>query len=174
MLWGRGGDGLKIIFLFILFHLTVNQMIPIRCKTVLLTGQHFIDLLPSMEPFTDGLIFICSTSHVIFTSYYQSKKTWSHPDSQTLRTWVEGVFIDQNNQKKWRCITNTYRLVSLGKSVLFDPRTDLLPPVCGLGQQIRPRVKENCCCPQIWSITVYYWPVDRTSAIFIRWHHDHD
>ena len=40
--------------------------IHIRCKTVLLTGQQFIDLLPAIEQLlTDGLIFIGSISHVI-------------------------------------------------------------------------------------------------------------
>ena len=39
--------------------------IHIRCKTVLLTGQQFIDPLPAIELLTDGLIFIGSISHVI-------------------------------------------------------------------------------------------------------------
>ena len=38
--------------------LTVNNKIPIICKTVLLTGQQFIDLLSAIELLTNGLIFI--------------------------------------------------------------------------------------------------------------------
>ena len=34
------------------------QKIPIRCITVLLTGQQFIDILPTIELLNDGLIFI--------------------------------------------------------------------------------------------------------------------
>ena len=37
---------------------------------------------------------------------------------------------------------------------MFDPRTDLLPEAAGWGQQIRSRVKQNCCCPRSQSITV--------------------
>ena len=48
--------------------MTVNNKIPTSCKTDLLTGQLFIDLLPAIELLTDGLIFIGSTSHVILTS----------------------------------------------------------------------------------------------------------
>ena len=48
--------------------MTVNNKIPTSCKTDLLTGQQFIDLLPAIELLTDGLIFIGSTSHVILTS----------------------------------------------------------------------------------------------------------
>ena len=40
--------------------LTVDKKIPIRCKTVLLTSQRFIDLLRAIELLTDGLIFIGS------------------------------------------------------------------------------------------------------------------
>ena len=29
---------------------------------------------------------------------------------------------------------------------MFDPRMDLLPEAAGWGQQIRSRVKQNCCC----------------------------
>ena len=35
--------------------MTINNKIPIRCITVLLTGQQFIDLLPAVELLTDGL-----------------------------------------------------------------------------------------------------------------------
>ena len=48
--------------------MTVDNKIPTICKTDLLTGQQFIDLLPAIELLTDGLIFIGSTSHVILTS----------------------------------------------------------------------------------------------------------
>ena len=48
--------------------MAVNNKIPTSCKTDLLTGQQFIDLLPAIELLTDGLIFIGSTSHVILTS----------------------------------------------------------------------------------------------------------
>ena len=48
--------------------LAVNNKIPICCKTVPLTGQQFIDLLPAVELLTDGLIFIGSISHAILTS----------------------------------------------------------------------------------------------------------
>ena len=47
--------------------MTVNNKILISCKTVLLTGQQFIDLLLAIELSTDGLIFIGSVSHVIWT-----------------------------------------------------------------------------------------------------------
>ena len=33
---------------------------------------------------------------------------------------------------------------------------------CSFGQQIRPRVKQNCCCPRTQSITVYYYPQQNT------------
>ena len=57
--------------------------IHIRCKTVLLTGQQFIDLLPAIEQLlTDGLIFIGSISHVILMLIKIKKKL-----------------------KKWRCLT---------------------------------------------------------------------
>ena len=39
-------------------HLAVNNITPISCKTVLLTGQEFIDLLPAIELLTDDLIFL--------------------------------------------------------------------------------------------------------------------
>ena len=45
--------------------MTVNNKIPTSCKTDLLTGQQFIDLLPAIELLTDGLIFIGSTSHMM-------------------------------------------------------------------------------------------------------------
>ena len=41
---------------------------PIRCKTVLLIGQQFIDLLPATELLTGDLIFIGQISHVLLTS----------------------------------------------------------------------------------------------------------
>ena len=47
--------------------MTVNNKIPTSCKTDLLTGQQFIDLLPAIELVADGLIFIGSISHVILT-----------------------------------------------------------------------------------------------------------
>ena len=60
--------------------------------------------------------------------------------------------------KKWRCIKKiSYRLAFRTTAVLFDPLTDLLPSACGFGQQIRFRVKQNCCCPRTHSITVYYY-----------------
>ena len=45
--------------------LTVNNKIPISCKTVLLTGQQFIDLLPAIKLLIDDLIFIGSKNHTI-------------------------------------------------------------------------------------------------------------
>ena len=50
----------------------INNKIPTSCKTDLLTGQQFIDLLPAIELLTDGLIFIGSLSHVILTSQCQN------------------------------------------------------------------------------------------------------
>ena len=47
--------------------LTVNNKIPIRCNTVFLTVQQFIDLLRAYELLTDGLIFIGSISQIILT-----------------------------------------------------------------------------------------------------------
>ena len=52
--------------------MAVNNKIPTSCKTDLLTGQHFIDLLPAIELLTDGLIFIGSLSHMILTSHCQN------------------------------------------------------------------------------------------------------
>ena len=52
--------------------LAVNNKIPTSCKTNLLTGQQFIDLLPAIELLTDGLNFIGSLSHVILTSQCQN------------------------------------------------------------------------------------------------------
>ena len=52
--------------------LAVNNNIPTSCKTNLLTGQQFIDLLPAIELLTDGLNFIGSLSHVILTSQCQN------------------------------------------------------------------------------------------------------
>ena len=52
--------------------MTVYNKIPTSCKTDLLTGQQFIDLLPAIELLTDGLIFIGSLSHVILTSQCQN------------------------------------------------------------------------------------------------------
>ena len=52
--------------------LAVNNKIPTSCKTDLLTGQQFIDLLPAIELLTDGLNFIGSLSHVILTSQCQN------------------------------------------------------------------------------------------------------
>ena len=52
--------------------MAVNKKIPTSCKTDLLTGQQFIDLLPAIELLTDGLIFIGSLSHVILTSQCQN------------------------------------------------------------------------------------------------------
>ena len=46
---------------------TVNK-IPFSCKTVLLTGQQIINLLPAIEMLSDCLIFIGSISHVILAS----------------------------------------------------------------------------------------------------------
>ena len=51
--------------------LAVNNKIPIGFKTVLLTGQQFIDLCPAIELLTDGLIFIGSIRNVILTSQRQ-------------------------------------------------------------------------------------------------------
>ena len=46
-------------------HFDVNKKIPICCKTILLTGQQIIHLLPAIELLTDGLNFIGSISHMI-------------------------------------------------------------------------------------------------------------
>ena len=52
--------------------LTIDKKISILFSiTALLTGQQFIELLPAIERFTDGLIFIGSMSHVILTSECQ-------------------------------------------------------------------------------------------------------
>ena len=51
--------------------LTINNKIS-SCKTDLLTGQQFIDLLPTIELLTDCLIFIGSLNHVILTSQCQN------------------------------------------------------------------------------------------------------
>ena len=52
--------------------LAINNKILTSCKTDLLTGQQFIDLLPAIELLTDGLIFIGSICHVILTSQCQN------------------------------------------------------------------------------------------------------
>ena len=50
--------------------MTFNTKTPISCKTALLTSKQFIDLLPTIELLTDGLIFIGSISNVILTSQW--------------------------------------------------------------------------------------------------------
>ena len=47
-------------------HNPINNTILSSCKTLLLTGQQFINLLPAIELLTDGLIFIGSISHMIY------------------------------------------------------------------------------------------------------------
>ena len=68
--------------------------------------------------------------------------------------WRKWIIIFFKNEGVYQ---NSYRLASRTSAVLFDPRTDLLPSACGFGQQIRPRVKQNRCCPRTQSITVYYF-----------------
>ena len=51
---------------------TINNKISTSCKTDLLNGQQFIDLLPTIELLTDCLIFIGSLNHVILTSQFQN------------------------------------------------------------------------------------------------------
>ena len=76
--------------------LTVNNKIPISCKLIYWPGQQFIDLLPAIELLTDGLIFICSISHMILTSQCRSvvqilgldgRGYWKH----LMDMWVERV-----------------------------------------------------------------------------------
>ena len=57
---------------------------------------------------------------------------------------------------KWT--VNSYWLGSRTTAILFDPRTDLFPEAAGWGQQIPSRVKQNCCCRRIQSITIFYTP----------------
>ena len=57
-----------------------------------------------------------------------------------------------------------YWLGSRTTAVLFHPRTDLLPEAAGWGQQIRSRVKQNCCCPRSQSITVLF----NTPSFFLQ------
>ena len=49
---------------------------------------------------------------------------------------------------------SSYWLSSRTTAIMFDPRTYLLPEAAGWGQQIRSRVKQNCCFPRNQSITV--------------------
>ena len=69
--------------------LTVKK-ISIGRKTVLLTGQQFIDLLPAIELLTDGLIFICLISHVM---------SRHRPYSQRCRTSNEYVSGNKSEQE---------------------------------------------------------------------------
>ena len=56
-------------------------------------------------------------------------------------------------------VVYSYWLGSWTTAVLFDARTDLLPSARGFGQQIRFRVKQNCCCPRSQSITVLLYTI---------------
>ena len=53
----------------------------------------------------------------------------------------------------------SYWLGSRTTAVLFYLRTDLLPEAAGWWQQIRLRVKQNCSCPRIQSITVLLYTI---------------
>ena len=52
--------------------LTINNKIPTSCKTDLLTGQQFINLLPAIELLTYGLIFIGSLRYMLLKSQCQN------------------------------------------------------------------------------------------------------
>ena len=52
--------------------LAVNNKITTSCKTDLLTGQQFIDILPAIELLTEGPTLIASLSYVILTSQCQN------------------------------------------------------------------------------------------------------
>ena len=96
--------------------LSVNNKIPIRCKTVPLTGQQFIDLLPAVELLTDGLIFIGSISHAILTS--QCKDV-------VPILWIDEwgyCYVSGNSEYNFFVKMNNYRLASRTTGVLFDPR----------------------------------------------------
>ena len=74
--------------------MTVNNKISMSCKTVLLKGQQFIDLLLAIKLLTDwfnmltiklltdGLIFIGSISQVILTSQCRGVVQILGPDGQ--------------------------------------------------------------------------------------------
>ena len=130
--------------------MTVYNKILISCKTILLTGQQFVNLLPAIELLTDGLIFISSIFHVIVTSQCRSI-------IQILGRYCEHIMrVNTKILKKIKVYHKTvYRLASRTTAGLFDPRRDLLLSACGFGQQIRSRVKQNYCCPRTQSITVY-------------------
>ena len=63
--------------------------------------------------------------------------------------------VECNSQKTMnQLIEYSYWLGSRTTAVLFDPQTDLLPEAASGRQQIRSRVKPNCCGSRSQSITV--------------------
>ena len=74
--------------------MTVNNEIPISYKTVIVTDQQFIDLLPAIQLLTDSLIFIGSINHVKLTSQcrgvvqslgFDGRGYWTH----LMDIWME-------------------------------------------------------------------------------------
>ena len=128
--------------------MTVNNRIPISCKNVRLTGQQFIDLLPAIEPLTDGLIFIGSISHMI---YWRHNVEVSSIFSDLTDEDIENIYKYASSQKKrirkfWKnegVKQNSYRLAPLTTAVLFNPRTDLLPATDPFSGQTKLLLSEN-------------------------------
>ena len=44
-----------------------------------------------------------------------------------------------------------------GSLFLKVPLNRSVSSACGFGQQVSPRVQQNCCCPRTQTITVYYY-----------------
>lgn len=68
-------------------HFDFNYTIYICCKTVLLTGQEFIDLLPFNHLLTDGLIFIGSIRNSMLASQCQGVvEIYGRDEREVLKT----------------------------------------------------------------------------------------
>ena len=138
--------------------MAVNITILTSCKTVLLTSQQFItiaryrivDRWPYFHWFSKS-----RDIDVTMSKHRPDSRNWRSRIFKTSNgyMWVEKV-IYYFKKKNYGVKQNTYRLASGTTAVLFDPRTDLLPSACDFAQQICPRIKQNCCCPQTQSITV--------------------
>ena len=130
-------------------HFGCLKNIPIRCITVLLTGQQFINLLSAIGLLTDDLISICLSSCVIMTSsvvaynfevrsngIVQIDTCNSHHEHQTL-SQTSSCYVSGKNFFKSKNILDTFEnkkvdnkrvidcMTSRTTAVLLDPRTDL-------------------------------------------------
>ena len=91
---------------------------------------------------------------------YNNKPTFHWPvNSLSFERWIDRSNRFTQKSQKYLMPDKTAKPDIFGKklysfqllrkpAILFDPRSDLLPSVCGFGQQIRSRVKQNCCGPR--------------------------